>query len=69
MAALLAPLAAAAATADAIRLTPTSAKFPERSFIVTLPKDVDISRAEISVLENGNPVPQVAVTPTSGTKR
>jgi tight adherence protein B len=63
--ALLAPLAATAATADAIRLTPTSAKFPERSFIVTLPKDVDISRAAIHVTENGNPVPQVAVTPTS----
>jgi tight adherence protein B len=58
--------APAAGHESGIPLTPVRAKFPERSFLVTLPRDVALKPGLVRVWENGELVPQVAVGPTGG---
>lgn len=58
--------AAPAAAAAALKLTPVAAKFPERSFVLTLPPGVAVEPDAVQVLENGEPVADLAIAPTSG---
>jgi tight adherence protein B len=58
--------AGAAADGGEIRLARVPSKFPWRTFAVTLPKEVALKPGLIRVLENGEPVGRVAVTPMGG---
>jgi tight adherence protein B len=60
--------AAAAASAADISATPVSRlPFPERGYVVDLPRDVDLRSPRIEVTENGEPVRRLKVTPISAT--
>jgi tight adherence protein B len=66
-AATVAAIAAAAASAAApgdIKLTPVKSKFPERSYVISLPPGVALSEPTVTVVENGGPVADVALSPT-----
>src|SRR5262245_55848702 len=57
---------AAAATAAAFSATPVARlPFPERGYVVDLPRDVDLRASRVSVTENGQPVRRLKVTPIS----
>ena len=57
---------ATAASAADIGATPVSRlPFPERGYVVDLPRDVDLDATRVSVTENGEPVRLLEVTPLS----
>jgi tight adherence protein B len=61
---------ASASTADAakaaqLRLTAVASDFPERTFVVNVPKGFQLSGRKVTVLENGEVVNDLAVAPTS----
>jgi tight adherence protein B len=57
---------ATAASAAEIGATPVSRlPFPERGYVVDLPRDVDLRPSRVSVTENGEPVRLLEVTPLS----
>ena len=58
--------AAAPAVAAAPELAPMADRFPERSFILTLPKPAEVTAASVTLRENGAPVADLAVSPTTG---
>jgi tight adherence protein B len=62
--ALVVATAAAGATPGAIKLTPVKSTFPERSFLLSLPSLGSGTSASVDVLENGQPVADVALSPT-----
>lgn len=49
-----------------VQLSPVPSKFPERTFAVTLPKEVALKPGLIRVFENGALVGRVAITPMGG---
>lgn len=59
---------AGAAEADQLKLSALNATFPERSFVLTLPRGFDLTGRKVEVLENGLPVADVAVAPTTTLK-
>jgi tight adherence protein B len=63
--ALVAAPAAAAAADGGIGLVGVRSKFPERSFILTFPRDVALERTALRVYENGEPIDRVALTPAN----
>jgi tight adherence protein B len=67
VAAAVALAASAAAPAADIAATPVSRlPFPERGYVVDLPRDIDPRTARVQVTENGLPVNRLKVTPVSG---
>jgi tight adherence protein B len=55
-------LLAPAAAADGLHITPAATgRFPERAFLLTLPKKISLSAKQVSVTENGAPVSGLAV--------
>jgi tight adherence protein B len=69
-AALIATATAATATAagPSLQVTEAGARFPFRSYVLTLPKGASIDSASVRVTENGAAVPGVSVTPASAAK-
>jgi tight adherence protein B len=61
-------VAVGAATADPsdVKLTPLKSTFPERSYVLSLPSGVQAS--DVTVTENGHPVADVALGPTSSVR-
>jgi tight adherence protein B len=74
LAAVLIATAAAAATAaagtslPAVQATEAGARFPFRSYVLTLPKGAAIGSASVRVTENGVAVRNITVTPASAAK-
>jgi tight adherence protein B len=69
LAALLAATSAAGAGAAPARVTITEvggASFPDRAFVLTLPRPVPLGAAAVQVTENGRPVHALRVASTSG---
>jgi len=64
-AALVSAAPGAAAEAGEIKLSPVNSTFPERSFVLTLPRAYELAGRNVQVLENGEPVADVAIAPTS----
>jgi tight adherence protein B len=62
--ALVVATAATAANPGAIKLTPVKSTFPERSFVLSLPSLGSGATPAVNVLENGQPVADVALSPT-----
>jgi tight adherence protein B len=62
--------AAASATAavPTLQATEAGARFPFRSYVLTLPKGATIDAASVRVTENGAAVPNISVTPASNAK-
>jgi tight adherence protein B len=59
-------LAPATAAAEGLRLTPVGhPRFPERTWILTLPAGRSVEPKRVHVKENGGPVADVAVSPAS----
>lgn len=58
--------AATPAVAAAPRLVPLADPFPERSFILTLPKPAEVTAQSVTLRENGAPVADLAVSATTG---
>jgi tight adherence protein B len=56
----------AAAGGGTVQLTPVPSKFPDRTFAVTLPKEVALKPGLIRVRENGELIEKVAITPMGG---
>ena len=57
------PLTASGATADALRLSPGGkAKFPHKSFVLSLPTGTLVEPGDVQVLENGDPVHELSVS-------
>jgi tight adherence protein B len=48
-----------------LKLTPVKSTFPERTFVLTLPRGESLGSAGIRLQESGGAVDQLAVTPTS----
>jgi tight adherence protein B len=60
-------LAAPAQAAGGARLAEAAgSRFPDRSYVLTLPSDRALTAAEVSVRENGRPIRRVSVTPADG---
>lgn len=74
LAALLATTAAALAAASTAlaggtaspKLTAVRSEFPERSYVLTLPRGLAVGSRSVVVSENGAPVAGVSVAPTTG---
>ena len=65
--AFAATAASPAYAADGLRLSEAAdARFPERSYALTLPRDQSLDAADVRVTENGRPVTGVSVLPASG---
>ena len=63
-------LPAAAQGAGSPTLTPAAgAKFPERSFVLTLPERARLDRSAVVVTENGSPVRKVRVAPVGAGRK
>lgn len=62
--ALVVATVAAGANPGAIKLTPVKSAFPERSFLLSLPSLGTGASPTVDVLENGQPVADVALSPT-----
>jgi tight adherence protein B len=60
VAALVAALSASAAESG-LTLSESSARFPDRGYVLSLPKAQQLSRANVKVSENGRPVTNLAV--------
>jgi tight adherence protein B len=60
--------AAGAAGKDELKLNPVKSTFPVRSYVLTLPRGFELTGRKVQVLENGEPVTDVAVAPTSTVK-
>jgi tight adherence protein B len=60
--------AAASAASPSLRATEAGARFPFRSYVLTLPKGASINAASVRVTENGVAVQNVTVTPVSEAK-
>jgi tight adherence protein B len=45
------------------------ARFPDRSFVLTLPEHVSLGRSQVSVTENGGPVRNLRVAPVGAQRR
>ena len=61
-----APLASFAAPTDGARLSPGGeAKFPHKSFVLSLPSGTVVDPDDVEVLENGDPVHDLSVTSAS----
>jgi tight adherence protein B len=58
--------AQAASPEESIKIASVPSKFPERTFVVTLPKEVALRPGLVTVRENGEVAPNVAVTPMGG---
>jgi len=56
----------AAAGGGTVQLSPIPSKFPDRTFVVTLPEEVALKPGLIRVRENGELVEDVAITPMGG---
>lgn len=56
----------AASDRGTVQLSPVPSKFPERTFAVTLPKEVALKPGLIRVRENGVLIEKVAITPMGG---
>lgn len=55
----------AGARAGGVSITPASGKFPNKSFILSLPAKASLKPGQVSVTENGSPVTGVSVVPES----
>jgi tight adherence protein B len=55
----------AGARAGGISISPASGKFPNKSFILSLPAKASLKSGQVSVTENGAPVTGVSVVPES----
>ncbi len=69
LALLLGVLTAAPAAAPAkseLRVTATPSQFPQRTFVVTLPRQVALRPGLVAVTENGEVIQKVAVSPIGG---
>jgi hypothetical protein len=63
LAALIAPVASLGQSAAAIQISESSSTFPDRSYIVELPKTQPLTPDKLTVTENGGPVVAVGVQP------
>jgi tight adherence protein B len=61
----LAATAATSASAGPVRLTEAQASFPDRAYIVSLPKRMELGAGDVKVYENGIPVKDLSVVPAS----
>lgn len=59
---------AGAAPGGGLSLTPVKSTFPERTYILTLPGDFELTGKDVQILENGEEVAGLAVAPTSPTR-
>jgi tight adherence protein B len=64
VAATVAAGSATAAAPSGLKLTPVKSTFPERSFLLNLPRLGSGVTPNVNVLENGKPVADIALTPT-----
>jgi tight adherence protein B len=55
---------AAGAAPKGLKLSAVKSTFPERTFVLTLPRGVALGDGELRLLENGQPVDRLAVAPT-----
>jgi tight adherence protein B len=65
LATALGSTAASASSPGGLKLRPVKSTFPERTFVLTLPKGEAVGPAGIRLEENGSSVDNLAVTPTS----
>ena len=68
VAATFAALASTAAPADRIGLTPARSAFPERVYVLSLPKGKRLGPSDVNVTENGDGVVDLSVTPSRPSK-
>lgn len=57
--------ASAAGPGGSIKLVSSPAKFPDRAYVMTLPKKIEPRAGLVTITENGVPVERVALTPTN----
>ena len=65
-AAIGACILASTAAAAQFHITEAGAVFPDRSYVLSLPTGMRLSAGEVQVTENGQPVNDLTVVPTSG---
>jgi tight adherence protein B len=59
-------IVASTASAAQFHITEAGAVFPDRSYVLSLPTGMRLSAGEVQVTENGQPVNDLTVVPTSG---
>jgi tight adherence protein B len=63
--ALSTAVSAAAVAAGPLQVTAVGSNFPERTFVLNVPKGFQLGGRTVTVVENGQPVDDLAVAPTS----
>jgi tight adherence protein B len=62
---VLAAVAAAAEGGGGIRIVQSAGRFPERAYVLALPRQMQLSRGQVKVTESGNRVSDLTVVPAS----
>lgn len=66
--ALILPASASAASAGVVHLSPLNVPFPQRAYVLTLPRPLQLDAAGLRVTENGQPVNGVTLVPASAAR-